>query len=75
MLVYSFLYGDGVAVDQSPAECWLFELGVFNLLSGYLSAMALGVFMVSSGNRRLAWQVVGMQMFWMTISIAGYRAL
>ena len=75
MLGYIFLFGDGVAIDQSPAEDWLFGLGVFNLLAGYVSAMALGIFTVSSGNRRLAWQVVGTPLFWMMKSIAGYRAL
>ncbi|MCH9807622.1 MAG: glycosyltransferase [Alphaproteobacteria bacterium] len=55
---------------------WLMPLGLFNLVAGYVSAMALGAVAVSSRNRlNLAPGVIVMPVYWLMISFAAYRAL
>ncbi len=55
----------------------LFSFGLANLAVGYLSAIALGATAVgrSQRTRGLAWHALGMPVYWLLISLAGYRAL
>lgn len=54
----------------------LFWVGLVNLLSGYLSAMALGALAVKKrGWVYLGWQVVLMPVYWLLISLAAHRAI
>lgn len=55
---------------------WLMPLGVFNLVAGFTSAMALGAVAVCSRDRpALAMWVLAMPVYWLMISFAAYRAL
>lgn len=69
MLCYAWLSWDGMAGN------WLAGFGLFNLMAGYVTAMALGVMAVITQNRRLAWSVLAMPVYWVAISFAAYRAL
>jgi cellulose synthase/poly-beta-1,6-N-acetylglucosamine synthase-like glycosyltransferase len=54
----------------------LWWVGVFNLISGYLTGVALGwVAVVRRGNMKLAGQAFLMPAYWLLISAAAYRAL
>ena len=55
----------------------LFSVGLANLAVGYLSAIALGAKAVghSPHTRGLAWHALAMPVYWLLISLAGYRAL
>ncbi len=54
----------------------LLGVGLFNVVAGYLSAMALGaVAAARRGRRRLALHAVLMPLYWLGISLAAYRAL
>jgi len=54
----------------------LLGVGLFNVVAGYLSAMALGaVAAARRGRHRLALHAVLMPLYWLGISFAAYRAL
>ena len=55
---------------------WLLGIGVFNLIVGYVSAIALGtVAAARRGRLRLAAHALLMPADWLAISYAAYRAL
>lgn len=56
---------------------FLFDFGILNLAVGYLSAIGLGIRSVSRQEslKNLAWHALAMPVYWLLISIAGYRAL
>lgn len=80
-LGYTLVMDGGIEfAAPSRAKDWLLPLAVFNLLAGYLTAMVLGVLVVSGRHRPegtgpLAWRTLAMPVYWLLISVAGYRAL
>jgi glycosyltransferase XagB len=55
-----------------PGQC----IAIFNLLAGYLGAMALGLIAIKRGGLgSLARQIGFMPLYWLLISAAAYRAL
>lgn len=67
-------------VGSMSADNWLLALAAFNLLAGYGSAMVLGALAAGGrparrGERALAWGALGMPIYWLMISCAGYRAI
>ena len=51
-------------------------IGIFNLIAGYVSAIALGtVAAARRGRLRLAAHALMMPVYWLGISFAAYRAL
>ena len=58
----------------APRVTGPFGLGVFNLFSGYVTAMALRGLVVKRQNRSLAWHVLGLPVYWVLISFAAYLA-
>jgi cellulose synthase/poly-beta-1,6-N-acetylglucosamine synthase-like glycosyltransferase len=75
ILGHALFFGGGLAAEPSTGGDWLVGLSVFNLLAGYATAMALGALTVTPENRRVAWHVFGMPVYWVVISFAAYRAL
>ena len=69
MLCYASFSWEGMASN------WLMGFGTFNLIAGYGTAMALGAMAVVPQNRRLAWSVLAMPVYWIAISCAAYLAV
>jgi cellulose synthase/poly-beta-1,6-N-acetylglucosamine synthase-like glycosyltransferase len=68
--------GLSLAMPQSFAGRLLLALGIFNLAAGYLTAIALGVIAsVRRGRHGLALHSLLMPIYWLSISVAAYRAL
>jgi glycosyltransferase XagB len=60
----------------SHVQHWLWWVAVFNLGVGYASAMMVGALaVVRRGRPDLAVHALLMPMYWLLISLAGYRAL
>ncbi|HET6320472.1 MAG TPA: hypothetical protein VFF87_00320, partial [Hyphomicrobium sp.] len=64
------------SVPQGVFEQWLLGIGLFNLVAGYVSAIALGtVAAARRGRLGLAAHAVMMPAYWLAISFAAHRAL
>lgn len=64
------------ADPQSSFEQWLWWIALINLAVGYASAIVVGALaVVRRGRPALALHAVATPLYWMLISIAGYRAL
>lgn len=77
---YALLALDGVCGILSAAEYALppvfWWIGVFNLVSGYVTGVGLGCVAVAGRGRwRLAASALFMPLYWLLISAAAYRAL
>ena len=69
-------YGRLLGMPESLLGYSLLWIGVFNLIVGYLSAIALGtVAAARRGRLRLAVHALLMPIYWLAISYAAYRAL
>lgn len=65
----------GLEAD-TPASAVLWWLGLFNLVTGYVTGVALGAMAVARrGKAYLAAQALLMPLYWLLISYAAYRAL
>lgn len=70
------LASGGYDVLPGPDQHFLYWVGIFNLLAGYVSAMALGAVTVARrGRPMLALSCFAMPLYWLLISCAAYRAL
>lgn len=65
-----------LGVPDSVFGQWLLGIGIFNLIAGYVSAIALGTMAAARrGKLRLAAHALMMPFYWLAISFAAYRAL
>ena len=65
-----------LGVPDSVFGQWLLGIGIFNLIAGYVSAIALGTIAAARrGRLRLAAHALMMPVYWLGISFAAYRAL
>lgn len=68
--------GTLLGVPNSVFGEWLLGIGIFNLIAGYVSAIALGTMAAARrGKLRLAAHALMMPIYWLAISFAAYRAL
>ena len=73
---YDLWQGRVLALPNTAFGQWLLGIGLFNLIAGYLSAMALGLAATTRrGKARLALHGLLMPAYWLAISFAAYRAL
>jgi glycosyltransferase XagB len=76
LLAFDLWAGRLVGVEHTLAGASLLWLGVFNLVAGYVSAIALGsVAAARRGRLALAAHALLMPAYWLAISYAAYRAL
>ena len=76
MLAVGLWHGGLLGVPDSVFGQWLLGIGIFNLIAGYVSAIALGtVAAARRGRLRLAAHALMMPVYWLGISFAAYRAL
>ncbi len=76
MLGFDLWQGRLLGVPDSVFGQWLLGIGIFNLIAGYVSAIALGtVAAARRGRLRLAAHALMMPVYWLSISFAAYRAL
>jgi hypothetical protein len=76
LLAYDLWNGRLLGVPGSAFGQWLLGVGIFNLIAGYVSAIALGTIAAARrGRRRLAAHALLMPVYWLAISYAAYRAL
>ena len=69
-------HGRLLGVPDSVFGQWLLGIGIFNLIAGYVSAIALGTMAAARrGKLRLAAHALMMPIYWLAISFAAYRAL
>jgi cellulose synthase/poly-beta-1,6-N-acetylglucosamine synthase-like glycosyltransferase len=76
LLAYNLWQGLLLGVSDSVFGQWLLGIGIFNLIAGYVSAIALGA--VAAARReqlRLAAHALLMPVYWLAISCAAYLAL
>lgn len=70
------LFGFLTVTADSMAGRVLWSLGVFNLLAGYATGVALGAISVARRKHAsLSWFALMMPVYWLLISYAAYRAL
>jgi glycosyltransferase XagB len=75
LLAYDLWQGRLLGVPDSVFGQWLLGIGIFNLIAGYVSAIALGtVAAARRGRLRLAAHALLMPVYWLAISYAAYRA-
>jgi cellulose synthase/poly-beta-1,6-N-acetylglucosamine synthase-like glycosyltransferase len=76
MLALDLWQGRLLGVPDSVFGQWLLGIGIFNLIAGYVSAIALGTVAAARRARpRLAAHALMMPLYWLGISFAAYRAL
>jgi cellulose synthase/poly-beta-1,6-N-acetylglucosamine synthase-like glycosyltransferase len=76
LIGWDLWHGRLLGVPSSVFGQWLLGIGVFNLIAGYVSAIALGtVAAARRGRLRLAVHALLMPAYWLAISCAAYRAL
>ena len=76
LLAYGLSQGRLLDMPDSVFGQWLLGIGIFNLIAGYVSAIALGtVAAARRGRLRLAAHALLMPVYWLAISYAAYRAL
>src|SRR6185436_10462637 len=76
LLAIDLWQGRLLGVPDSVFGQWLLGIGIFNLIAGYVSAIALGtVAAARRGRLRLAAHALMMPVYWLGISYAAYRAL
>jgi len=65
-----------LSIPENVFGQWLLGIGIFNLIAGYVSAIALGtVAAARRGRLRLAAHALMMPAYWLAISFAAHRAL
>jgi cellulose synthase/poly-beta-1,6-N-acetylglucosamine synthase-like glycosyltransferase len=75
-LAFDLRHGFVFDVPESFLARTLLAIGLFNLVVGYVSAIALGTIAAARrGRRELALYAALMPVYWLAISIAAYRAL
>jgi hypothetical protein len=76
LLAFDLWQGRLLGIPDTVFGQWLLGIGIFNLIAGYLSAIALGtVAAARRGRLRLAAHALMMPAYWLAISLAAYRAL
>ena len=76
LIAFDLWQGRMLSVPQGVFEQWLLGIGLFNLVAGYVSAIALGtVAAARRGRLGLAAHAVMMPAYWLAISFAAHRAL
>jgi len=77
LVVYELFGGSGFLARPAGLPVLPFwTIAWFDLISGYLAAMALGLIAVRRrGLGRLSWQILLMPAYWLLISAAAYRAV
>jgi glycosyltransferase XagB len=85
VLVHPFCYlllgaalvsGHALEAGATSWEAWLWWVAAFNLAAGYATSMMVAAVAVARrGLLTLALHVVFMPVYWLLISVAGYRAL
>jgi hypothetical protein len=76
LLALDIWHGRLLGVPGSALGLSLLWIGIFNLIAGYVSAIALGsVAAARRGRLGLAAQALLMPAYWLAISCAAYRAL
>ncbi len=77
MVGYELFGGGGfLAHPESLLGLPFWTIAWFDLITGYLAAMALGLLALRRrGLGRLSWQILLMPAYWLLISAAAYRAL
>jgi hypothetical protein len=76
LLAFDLWRGHLLGVPDHALAQPLLWIGLFNLIAGYVSAMALGtVAAARRGRLRLAVHALLMPAYWLAISFAAYRAL
>jgi hypothetical protein len=76
LIAFDLWEGRLLRAPQSMLGQTLLWVGIFNLVVGYVSAMALGgVAAVRRGRLKLAFHALLMPVYWLAISLAAYRAL
>jgi cellulose synthase/poly-beta-1,6-N-acetylglucosamine synthase-like glycosyltransferase len=76
LIGFDLWQGRLLGVPEGVFGQWLLGIGVFNLIAGYVSAIALGT--VAAARRGRLWLAVNalmMPAYWLAISFAAYRAL
>ena len=74
-------FGLNVVAQSNPSDWFgggglLWALGLFNLIAGYVLAVAVGAAaVVKRGWRALSLQALLMPAYWLLISLAAYRAI
>jgi len=75
LLAFELWQGRLLGMPDSVFGQWLLGIGIFNLVAGYVSAIALGtVAAARRGRLRLAAHALLMPAYWLAISYAAYRA-
>lgn len=76
LLAYDLAHGTLTSMPADPAQRILWHLGLFNLVMGYATGIALGALAtMRRGARGLVRHVVLMPAYWLLISFAAYRGL
>jgi len=76
LIAFDLWQGRLLAVPNTVFGQWLLGIGIFNLIVGYVSAIALGtVAAARRGRLGLAAPALLMPAYWLAISYAAYRAL
>jgi cellulose synthase/poly-beta-1,6-N-acetylglucosamine synthase-like glycosyltransferase len=76
VILYQLATGIIFADPASAAGLWLVALNAFNLTVGYMAAILLGWIGVRRrGLKRLVGALKWMPVYWLLISLAGYRAI
>ena len=76
LIAFNLWQGRILAVPDTVFGQWLLGIGIFNLIVGYVSAIALGtVAAARRGRPGLAAHALLMPAYWLAISYAAYRAL
>jgi cellulose synthase/poly-beta-1,6-N-acetylglucosamine synthase-like glycosyltransferase len=76
IVAHDIWQGRLLALPPTAFGKWLLGIGIFNLVAGYASAMALGAVAVARrGHARLALQGLLTPVYWLGVSFAAYRAL
>lgn len=76
LIAFDLWQGRLLGVPDTVFGQWLLGIGIFNLIAGYVSAIALGtVAAARRGRLRLAAHALMMPAYWLAISYAAYRAL
>jgi cellulose synthase/poly-beta-1,6-N-acetylglucosamine synthase-like glycosyltransferase len=76
LIGFELWQGELLALPDSQFGQWLLGIGIFNLVSGYASAIALGIAAaLRRGQPALAAHALMMPAYWLAISYAAHRAL
>ncbi len=76
LVAYGLWQGQHLGMPDTVWGKALLAVGLFNMVAGYVSAMALGIVSAARrGRLRLAAHALVMPIYWLGISVGAYRAL